>query len=49
MLPAALAALNGIRADADLVRLTERSAWSAAYLASYKIAGIRGKQSLLPT
>jgi hypothetical protein len=38
MLPAALAAFSGIRADADLVRLTERSAWSAAYLSKLKRA-----------
>jgi hypothetical protein len=36
MLPAALAAFNGIRADADLIRLTERSAWAAAFLSKLK-------------
>jgi hypothetical protein len=41
MLPAALAAFNGIRADADLIRLTERSAWSSAYLSKLKRAMAR--------
>jgi hypothetical protein len=41
MLPAALAAFNGIRADADLIRLTERSAWSSAYLSKLRRAMAR--------
>ena len=41
VLPAALAAFNGIRADADLIRLTERSAWSSAYLSKLKRAMAR--------
>lgn len=41
MLPAAIAAFNGIRADADLVRLSERSAWSSAYLLKLKRAMAR--------
>jgi hypothetical protein len=45
MLPAALAACNGIRADADLIRLTERSAWSWAYLSKLKRAMARQAQS----